>query len=52
VGPAIDEAWALDGPAVIDFQVEREANVFPMVSQGSTIGEMLEAEPDATQPAA
>jgi acetolactate synthase-1/2/3 large subunit len=29
---------------VIDFRVEREANVFPMVPQGRSIGEMLVSE--------
>jgi len=29
---------------VIDFRVEREANVFPMVPAGRAIGEMLVAE--------
>jgi acetolactate synthase-1/2/3 large subunit len=26
---------------VIDFRVEREANVFPIVPQGKSIGEMI-----------
>ncbi len=39
--PAIDAAWDHDGCAVIDFRVEREANVFPIVPQGNDIGEML-----------
>ena len=38
---AIAEAWDHDGPVVIDFRVEREANVFPIVPQGKSIGEML-----------
>ncbi|HEU4996503.1 MAG TPA: biosynthetic-type acetolactate synthase large subunit [Gemmatimonadaceae bacterium] len=38
---AVDAAWAHPGCAVIDFQVEREANVFPMVPAGRSIGEML-----------
>jgi acetolactate synthase-1/2/3 large subunit len=38
---AIADAWDHDGPAVIDFRVEREANVFPIVPQGKSIGEML-----------
>jgi acetolactate synthase-1/2/3 large subunit len=44
---AIDAAYATDGPVVIDFRVEREVNVFPIVPQGKSIGEMLIAEPDA-----
>jgi acetolactate synthase-1/2/3 large subunit len=38
---AIAEAWDHPGPVVIDFRVEREANVFPIVPQGMSIGEML-----------
>jgi acetolactate synthase-1/2/3 large subunit len=38
---AIDDAFRHRGPVVIDFQVEREANVFPIVPQGHAIGEML-----------
>ncbi|MEP7001025.1 MAG: thiamine pyrophosphate-dependent enzyme, partial [bacterium] len=38
---AIDEAWDHPGVVVIDFRVEREANVFPIVPQGRSIGEMM-----------
>jgi acetolactate synthase I/II/III large subunit len=38
---AIDFAWAHDGPVVLDFRVEREVNVFPMVPAGGSIGEMI-----------
>ena len=38
---AIAEAWDYEGTVVIDFRVEREANVFPIVPQGQSIGEML-----------
>lgn len=38
---AIDEAYAHDGPVLIDFRVEREVNVFPIVPTGNSIGEML-----------
>jgi acetolactate synthase-1/2/3 large subunit len=44
---AVTEAWEHDGPVVIDFQVEREANVFPMVPQGRSIGEMITSDADA-----
>jgi acetolactate synthase I/II/III large subunit len=40
---AIEAAWAHDGPVVIDFRVEREANVFPIVPAGKSIGDMLVA---------
>ncbi len=38
---AIDEAWGHPGVVVIDFRVEREANVFPIVPQGRSIGVMM-----------
>ncbi len=41
VDEAISFAWSHDAPVVIDFRVEREANVFPMVPSGGSIGEML-----------
>jgi acetolactate synthase-1/2/3 large subunit len=49
VDAAIAEAWAHDGPVVIDFRVEQEANVFPMVPAGRSIGEqMLDATTTAS----
>ena len=44
---AVMDAWAHDGPVLIDFQVEREVNVFPMVPQGRSIGEMITSEAEA-----
>ena len=41
---AIRDAWEHDGSAVLDFRVEREANVFPLVPPGSSIGEMITRE--------
>jgi len=38
---AIEEAWAHDGLVVIDFRVEREANVFPIVPAGKSISDMM-----------
>ncbi len=53
VRPAIDAAYAHNGSIVIDFRVEREVNVFPMVPQGNSIGEMMTEQPDTkpTEPA-
>jgi acetolactate synthase-1/2/3 large subunit len=45
VQAAIDEAYATDGPVLIDFRVEREVNVFPMVPQNVSIGEMITEAP-------
>jgi len=41
VDGVLSRAWDHDGVAVIDFRVEREVNVFPIVPQGSGIGDML-----------
>ena len=41
VDAAIAAAWEHPGPVVIDFVVEREANVFPIVPQGRAIGDMM-----------
>jgi acetolactate synthase-1/2/3 large subunit len=40
VRPAIDEALACDGPVVIDFRIDPEENVFPMVPAGEAIHRM------------
>ena len=50
VDAAITSAWTHDAPVVIDFRVEREANVFPIVPAGRSLGEMLVGdEPCATK---
>ena len=41
---AIRAAWDHDGSTVLDFRVEREANVFPLVPPGHSIGEMITRE--------
>ena len=41
IEPALAKAYATDGPVLIDFRVEREVNVFPMVPQNKSIGEMI-----------
>jgi acetolactate synthase-1/2/3 large subunit len=41
VDDAIACAWEHPGCVVVDFRVEQEANVFPIVPQGRSIGEML-----------
>jgi acetolactate synthase-1/2/3 large subunit len=47
---AIAEAWDHPGPVLIDFRVEREANVFPIVPQGKSIGEMMVSADRAEEP--
>lgn len=46
VEAAIQEAYDTDGPVLIDFRVEREVNVFPMVPQGKSIGDMITGAPE------
>ncbi len=41
VVPALKAAIETDGPFVLDFRVEREENVFPMVPAGAAINEMI-----------
>ncbi len=41
VEAALERAWDHDGCALIDFRVEAEVNVFPMVPAGRSIGEMM-----------
>ena len=40
--PAILKAMEYDGPALIDFMVEEEENVYPMIPAGQTINELME----------
>ena len=48
---AIEEAWNHAGVVVLDFRVEREANVFPIVPQGRSIGEMMTDADTHAEPA-
>jgi acetolactate synthase-1/2/3 large subunit len=43
VAPAIEQAMATAGPFLIDFMVEPEENVFPMVPPGASVAEFIEA---------
>ena len=45
VKTVIEEAAAIDGPAVMNFHVEREENVWPMVPAGAGNDEMQLAPP-------
>lgn len=42
VVPAIEKAMAEPGPFLIDFQVEPEENVYPMVPPGASLTEIME----------
>ena len=39
---AIHQAMEHDGPALVDFVVEQEENVYPMIPPGMTINELME----------
>ena len=41
IGPAIERARAIDGPVLIDFVIEPEANVYPIVPPGASNSEMM-----------
>ena len=40
--PAIEKAMATEGPFLIDFRVEPEENVYPMVPSGEALSKVLE----------
>ena len=42
VRTAIERAMEYDGPALVDFVVEEEENVYPMIPAGQTIEELIE----------
>ncbi len=44
VADAIEEALAYDGPSVIDFHIDPEANVYPMVASGAPNGKFALSE--------
>ncbi len=41
VGSAIAQAVSTDGPMLLDFRVEQEENVYPMVAPGAPVDEMI-----------
>jgi acetolactate synthase-1/2/3 large subunit len=49
VAAAITEARHAEGPFLIEFQVEQETSVYPMVPSGASLHHMLRREP-ANQP--
>jgi acetolactate synthase-1/2/3 large subunit len=42
VRPAIEKALSIDGPVMLDFRVDPEENVFPMVPAGERIDKMID----------
>ena len=51
VDDAIAEAHAHDGPVLIDFQVQAEDNVWPMVPAGAALNETVESPSEIEAPA-
>jgi acetolactate synthase-1/2/3 large subunit len=47
VDEAVREAIAHPGPALVEFLIEQEANVFPMIPPGASLSEPIEGEPAA-----
>ncbi|MBF0159972.1 MAG: biosynthetic-type acetolactate synthase large subunit [Magnetococcales bacterium] len=41
VEPVLRQGLAADGPVIMDFHVNREANVYPMVPAGAALNEMI-----------
>ena len=41
---ALRGALGHDGPALIEFLIEQEANVFPMIPPGASLSEPIESE--------
>jgi acetolactate synthase-1/2/3 large subunit len=41
--PVLAQAGAAHGPALVEFMIEQEANVFPMIPPGATLSEPIEA---------
>lgn len=44
----IRQAAAHDGPTLIEFMIEQEANVFPMIPPGASLSEPIEGDPAPT----
>jgi acetolactate synthase-1/2/3 large subunit len=42
---ALHGALATEGPALVEFVIEQEANVFPMIPPGATLSDVIESAP-------
>jgi len=45
--PVLARASVAEGPVLVEFVIEQEANVFPMIPPGATLSEPIESEPAA-----
>ena len=43
VADAIEQAMAHEGPVIVDFVVDPEENVYPMIPPGESVNELIEA---------
>jgi acetolactate synthase-1/2/3 large subunit len=43
---AVKRAMETEGTVIIDFAIESEANVFPMIPSGKTVKQMIEVQPE------
>lgn len=50
IGEALSRALRDPGPALVEFMIEQEANVFPMIPPGGSLSEAIEAAPPAVAP--
>ncbi len=50
IGEALERALREPGPALVEFMIEQEANVFPMIPPGGSLSEPIEAAPPAAAP--
>ncbi len=46
VEAAVKRAMETEGTVIVDFAIESEANVFPMISAGKTVKQMIEMQPE------
>ena len=51
IDEAVERAVREPGPALIEFMIEQEANVFPMIPPGGSLSEPIESEPAMATPA-
>ena len=50
VRPTLEKAFSIAKPVIIDFQVDPEECVFPMVPAGASIKDMLLGKPQPAEP--
>ena len=50
IATALTDATRTDGPALVEFVIEQEANVFPMIPPGATLSDIIESAPPEVAP--